>query len=182
MNQINGTKIRWQFFTWPIFILLFCMLFAPYCTLIFSLLDGKFILSEWLSDFSISVFVCLVLAIPFIILYILNLHFFGKIICVLNSDGIHHANGLIKWDDITKIEYEIVLPSRGRSSRENAYCHSVIYTKKETIKLIHTPLYFIFKVKKHKPSIDAKLSKGSKWTFGLIIAAFIIIPIVPFSK
>lgn len=182
MDQINGTKIRWQFFTWPIFIFLFCMIFVPFSIFVFDLYEGKFIFSEWLSDLSISVWVCLVLAIPFIILYILNLHFFGKIICVLNSDGIHYENGLLKWEEITNIEYEIVLPSRGRSSREHAYCHSVIYTKKETIKLIHTPIYFIFKVKKYKPSIDAKLSKCSKWTFGLIIAASIIIPIVPFSK
>lgn len=179
MDQINGTKIRWQFFTWPIFTFLFCMILAPFTILIFDLYEGKFIFSEWLSGLSISVWVCLVLAIPFIILYILNLHFFGKIICVLNSDGIHYENGLLKWEDITNIEYEIVLPSRSiTSSRENRYCHSVIYTEKETIKLIHTPIYFIFKVKKYKPSIDAKLSKGSKWTLKFIIAALIIIPLI----
>lgn len=184
MDQINGTKIRWQFFTWPIFILLFCMIFVPFTILIFDLYEGKFIFSEWLSGLSISVWVCLVLAIPFIILYILNLRFFGKIICVLNSDGIHYENGLLKWEDITNIEYEIVFPGRRLwKSRENRYCHAVIYTEKETIKLIHTPIYFIFKVKKYKPSIDAKLSKGSKWTIRLIILASIIIPfIVPFFE
>lgn len=96
--------------------------------LCFSLSMGEFNLSKWTSDLLISVEVCLGFAIPFIILSLLNRRYFGKIICVINEDGIHHKDGLTKWDDIVKIEYEIELPG-GVVKKENLFCHSVIHTK-----------------------------------------------------
>ena len=107
LREIVGDKIRWQYFTWPLLILLFCMILVPYCIFVFSLSMGEFNLSKWTSDLLISVEVCLGFAIPFIILSLLNRRYFGKIICVINEDGIHHKDGLTKWDDIVKIEYEI---------------------------------------------------------------------------
>ena len=179
LREINGDKIRWQYFTWPILILLFCMIFVPYCIFVFSLNMGGFNLSKWLSDLLICAEVCLVFAIPFIILSLLNRRYFGKIICVINEDGIHHKDGLIKWDDIVKIEYEIELPG-GVVKKENLFCHSVIYTQKQKITLIHTPIFFISKVKKHTPSIDAGISKRSKWLIGSIIVLLVIaVPIIP---
>lgn len=179
LREIVGDKIRWQYFTWPLLILLFCMILVPYCIFVFSLSMGEFNLSKWTSDLLISVEVCLGFAIPFIILSLLNRRYFGKIICVINEDGIHHEDGLTKWDDIVKIEYEIELPG-GVVKKENLFCHSVIHTKKQRITLIHTPIFFISKVKKYKPSIDAGVSKNSKWMIGFIIVMLVIaVPIIP---
>jgi len=179
LREISGDKIRWQYFTGPILILLFCMIFVPYCIFVFSLSMGGFSLSKWLSDLLISVEVCLGFAIPFIILFLLNRRYFGKIICVINEDGIHYKNGIVKWEDITKVEYEIELPG-GVVKKKNLFCHSVIYTKKQKITLIHTPIFFISKVKKYKPSIDVGISKNSKWMIGFIIVLLVIaVPIIP---
>ena len=30
LREIVGDKIRWQYFTWPLLILLFCMILVPY--------------------------------------------------------------------------------------------------------------------------------------------------------
>ena len=133
-------------------ILLFCMIFAPYCIFVISLSMGEFNLSKWLSDLLVSAEVCFGFAIPFIILSFLNRRYFGKIICVINEDGIHHKDGLIKWDDIVKIEYEIKLPG-GVVKKENSFCHAVIHTKKHRTVIFHAPIFFISKVKKHKPYI-----------------------------
>ena len=179
LREIEGDKIRWQYFTWPIVILLFCMLFVPYCIFVFSLYAGNFNLSNWLSDLFVSFEVCLVFAVPFFILSVLNRRFFGKIICVINEDGIHYKDGLLKWDEILKIEYEIELPG-GVPKIERLFCHSFIYTKKDKIKLVHTPLFFVSRLKKYKPSIDAKVSKNSKWMIGFIVVLLVIaVPIIP---
>jgi len=181
LREIVGDKIRWQYFTFPILISLFCMFFIPYVMFVLYLSAGEFNLSEWLSGLLLSTELCLVLASPFVILSLLNRRYFGKIICVINEDGIHHKDGLIKWDDIVKIEYEIELPG-GAVKKENMFCHSVIHTKKEKITLIHTPLFFISKIKKYRPSIDAGVSKNSKWVNGFCIVLLIIaVPIIMLS-
>jgi len=179
LREIAGDKIRWQYFTWPLLILLFCMLFVPYCTFIFSLYSKNFNLSNWFSDLFVSVEVCLILAVPFIILSVLNRRYFGKIICVINEDGIHYKDGLIKWDAIVKIEYEIELPG-GVVKKENLFCHAVIYTRKEKINLIHAPMFLISKVKKYQPSLEAKVSKNSKWMIGfMMVSLAVAVPVIP---
>ena len=178
LREIDGEKIRWQYFSWPIVILIFCMFFVPYCILVFSLSAGDFNLSNWFSALFICVEVCFAFSIPFVILSILNRRFFGKIICVINENGIYYKDGLLKWDEILKIAYEIELPG-GVVKKENLFCRSVIYTRKEKIKLTHTPMFFISKVKKYNPSLDAKVSKKSKWMIGFIIVLLTIaVPII----
>ena len=177
--EIVGDKIRWQYFTWPLLILLFCMIFAPYCIFVISLSMGEFNLSKWLSDLLVSAEVCFGFAIPFIILSFLNRRYFGKIICVINKDGIHYQDGLIMWEDIAKIEYEIEFPG-GVVKKENSFCHAVIHTKKHRTVIFHAPIFFISKVKKHKPYIDASVSKSSKWMIGFFIASLVIaVPLIP---
>lgn len=179
LREIDGEKIRMQYFIWPILILLFCMFFVPYCMLVFSLGAEDFDFSNWLSTVFVSVKICLVFAIPFVILSVLNRHCFGKIICVISPSGIHYKDGLVKWEDITKVEYEIELPG-GVPKLERLFCHAIIYTKKENIKLVHAPMFFISKIKKHNPLFDVKISKSSKWMIGFLIVLFIFaIPLIP---
>lgn len=40
LREIVGDKIRWQYFTWPLLILLFCMILVPYCIFVFFLEHG----------------------------------------------------------------------------------------------------------------------------------------------
>ena len=63
---------------------------------------------------------------------------------------------------------------------ENLFYHSVIHTQKQKITLFHTPIFFISKVKKRNPSIEAGISKRSKWLIGSVIALLVIaMPIIP---
>ena len=179
LKEINGTIIRWQYFTVPIIILLFCMLFVPYCMLIFTLGDNSFEWSKWLSDLLISVEVGVCFAIPFIILSVLNRHFFGKIICVINEYGIHHKDGLTKWNEITKIEYEIEWPG-GTVAKQYRYCRAIIYTKNDNVVLPHAPMYVLSNVMKYSPSTTARVSKNSKWVVGFFIVILVVaVPLIP---
>ena len=90
LREIVGDKIRWQYFTGPLLILSFCMIFVPYCFFVFSFSTGEFNLSKWFSDLLVSVEVCLGFASLFIILSLLNRRYLGKIICVINEYGIHY--------------------------------------------------------------------------------------------
>lgn len=172
LREMEGDKIRWQYFTGPILILLFSALAFSYCIFIFELFTGNLDLSKWLSDALSGILLCVVLMIPFIVLYILNSLFFGKIICVMNHEGIHYKNGFVRWSDILKIEYEPQPPSRNGYH----YSHAIIYTKEENIVLVHAPLLLLCKAKKYCPHIDAHVSKDAK----SIIAFYTVVLIVAF--
>ena len=110
LKDIQGIKIRQQYFTIPVFIHYVMMLFVPYCILIFSMRFGIFNMQEWLSSVWISVWVCFCFSLPWVILKFLNTAYFGKGICVLTENGIYYKDGFIEWNRISKIEYIIDLP------------------------------------------------------------------------
>ena len=179
LKDIEGKKIRWQYFTPPLILLAFCIIFFPYCLLIVSALDGKFEFLEWISDLWISIKICGILSIPFILLYFLNSHFFGKIVCVINDKGIYYENGFKPWREIEKVEYEIDF-SGGNRIR---YCHAVLHTKKGKIPVMHAPLHILSTIKKFKPDLTAKVSKNSEELLVIIfVAFFILVPIIGLLK
>ena len=124
------------------------------------------------SDLSIGVWVCFCLSIPFLILSALNRRMFGKIVCVLNEDGIHYKDGFVRWNEIVKMEYEIDIPSR----TNHQFCRAIVYTSKEEIVMQHAPLFLLSKVKKQNPDIQTGVSKNSKWMVGFLLVALLIIP------
>lgn len=180
LREIDGDKIRVQYFTWLILIFIWCAFFVPYCMLVFSLQMGDFDLSEWLSGLIISLEVCIGFSIPFVILSILNRNFFGKIVCVLDKDGIHYKDGIIKWNDVVKIEYEIEFPGGASQEKIRRWCHAIVYTKKENIVLFHAPLFLLPKLRKYDPDIKVSVSKNSKWMVVFFILVLVII--VPFVR
>ncbi len=176
LKEIEGKRIRWQYFTAAFLIVGFVMVFVPYCLLIFSLMDGDFVLAKWLSDVLITVEVGIAFCLPFVPLYVLCRLWFGKLICVLNADGIHYKDGFVKWQDIQKIEYEIDMPSR-TSFR---CCRVLLYTKNETIEIRHAPMCLLSAVKTFAPALSAKVSKNSKWmVVGILIVMFGVVPLIP---
>ena len=178
LKHIQGEKIRRQYFTGPIVLLASLALFIPYAMLVFTVALDKFELSTWLSDTWISVWLCLVFSAPFVILSIFNRRFFGRLICVVSEKGICWEDRTVGWNEIDKIEYEINLP--GSSRKENRFCYAVIYTKNETVVLLHAPLLLLSKAKKYSPSIRASVSKSSKWMIGfMIVVMLIVVPLIP---
>jgi len=177
LRETEGKKIRWQYFTSPIIFLISCPIAAAYWTFVIYLVKGELDILGFLSDVFPIILVCVFFAIPFIVLAVLNRYCFGEIICVMNEDGIHHKDGVTKWSEIEKIEYEIQVYGSSSRSIDN-WSLAVVYTKKEKIFLLHAPLFILYEVRKHSPGIDAKVSKSSKWLIGLIIASIVILPFV----
>ncbi len=175
LHEIVGDRIRWQYFTVPILMINFIAIFVPYCILIFSIPMGNFDFNEWISNALTSVLAFFVLSVPFIILSLFNRCYFGKIICVINDDGIYHADSFVRWNSITKVEYVIKLPHRFMN---NHFCHAIIYTRSEKIILDHAPLSILSCVKKYKPELSAKVSNNSKWMIAILLIGFIIIPFI----
>ena len=180
--QMNGRKIRRQYFTVPVLMHYVLMPFVPYCILIFSIQLGKFNMQEWISSIWMSVWICFCFSIPWVILKILNKACFGKIICVLTEEGIHYKDGFIEWNRITKIEYIIDRPSRYTYCLERERkCRAIVHTEYETITLLQAPHSILRSVKKFQPQIKTQLSNGSKWLIAiLVLLSIILVPFIPF--
>ena len=122
LKCIQGKKIRRQGFNIPL-IILYSMMFAiPYCIFAISWCVGKLDTYGSPTTFGTSVLLCFLFSVPFLVLRSLNKHFFGKIICVLDEEGIYYANkGKLCWDSIEKIEYVIDSYCDVKFFRRNKY-------------------------------------------------------------
>ena len=180
LKNIKGKKIRCQYFTIPVLIPYVIMFLVPYCIFVFSIRMGEFDMREWLGDLWISVYLCFIFSLPWIVLKILTRLCLGRIICVLDDDGIHHKGGFIAWDRVERVEYVIDVPPRYNID-PNQKCRAVIHTENESIILLQAPLYLLRCIKKSHPKIRAKLSNGSKWLIGVLAAlALLAVAVIPF--
>jgi len=117
--------------------------------------------------------VAAVISLPLAVLSRFNRHRFGKVICVMNAGGIHYGGGVIPWKNISRIEYDVYIPSRRRYEP----CRATVYTKYDSYVLVHAPLHIISAAKKYSPFIEAGLSQASKVRltfFAFAIAAGIL--------
>ena len=65
LREIEGVKIRWQYFTAPLLILGIVAIWAPYAIFVLELYADSFNFSNWLSDVLwVSVWVCFVFSVP----------------------------------------------------------------------------------------------------------------------
>ena len=158
LNRIKKKKIRRQYFNAPLIILYSLMLWIPYAIITFSLCDGDANFYEWPSVISMSLLICFSFSLPFLILRTLNKHFFGRIICALNEEGIFYSNeAKIRWETIQKIEYVIDSRLRYKNDKGNSY-RLIIYTQgNKHIVLNKVPIYIISVIKKYRKNIDIKL-------------------------
>ena len=175
LRDIEGVKIRRQYFTAPLLILGIVAIWAPFIIFALEFSAGNFNFSKWLSEVLwTGVWICFVFSVPFLILSPLNRRLFGKIVCVLNEDGIHYKDGFVRWNEIVKMEYEIDFPSG--FIKHYRYCRAIIYTSKEEIVIQHAPLFLLSKVKKQNPDVQTGVSKSSKWEVGFFLVALALIP------
>ena len=174
-KSLRGVKIRRQYFNVCIFFLL-CFALGVFQSFTFiPLIEGYFSFSEWRENLA-SPLALMVLSAPLIFFSILNRFLFGKIVCVLNEEGIHYKYGLIRWDRIVRIEYQIASYSKNPRYHQHA-CIAVV-CKNTTIKIQSAPLYILSAAKKFRPNIKTKIDKTIWLTLITITAAPIIIPLV----
>ena len=160
LKYVNGKKIRWQFFTVPLVIHFFIMLLLLIIFLTFSLDNNTFEPLKWLTESLTTVGVTVFFALPWVLLMVLNHHFFGRIVCVLSDKGIHLKDGIIKWEEIKGAEYTIANQSRHRYRAERS-SRVTIFTSKGSITILHAPIYILWAMKKHKKDIKIGLSRSS---------------------
>ena len=180
LKNVNGKKIRRQGFVIPLTILYSMMFAIPYWIFAISWCLGKIETYGSPSTFWTSVLVYFLFSIPFLILRCLRKNFFGKIVCVLNDEGIYYASkGKLCWNSIEKIEYIIDSKPRYKSDSGKTW-RVIIYTYGgKHIVLEKAPLYIIPSIKKYQKNLDVKLiGAGSLLPPALIMA--VILAVCPF--
>lgn len=175
LATLPGKRLRMQFFTFPLVLILGFFLILLYMMWIVMLLLGELIFSEMLKLTLLVALLCAPVVLLCTVLLVLNHYFFGKIICVLGKDGIAHKKGFIRWNRIKRIEYEIHLPGRHQYLWE--YCRAVIFTGAGQIGIDHAPLCLLFFAHKLHPEIPMGLGKECKRD--LLIWA-VILALLPF--
>lgn len=165
--DINGTKIRWQYFTVPIYIIWgMCFLTVVSFLICFSLKEGK-AFYDMLGDIADVWFTMVIVTLPVALLAVLNRLFFGKIICVLDESGMHCKEGFIRWEDISEVAYNIDLPGK-RSWGNSSATVTGKYINGQSFEILlnHAPHYLLYKVKRLRPDINAHFTKDSFiWIF-----------------
>ena len=157
-------------------ILYSAMLAIPYSIFAISWCMGKFDVYGVPATFWTSVGVCFVFSVPFLVLRLLNKHFFGKIICVLNEEGIYYANkGKLCWDSIEKIEY--VIDSKPRYNGDSGKTWKVIlYTHGgKHVVLEKAPFFILSSIKKYQKSFDVKVIGASALVPPVLLMATILL-------
>ncbi len=170
LKDLIGERIRHQYFNFPIYIFLSILLLAFEIVTFIPLFESDFNFNKWTEDIFASVFTITIFIAPCIVFSVLNRFFFGKIVCVLNDEGIHYKDGLIKWNDILSVKYNIT--HIGRFHFRPAYIDVVC--KNKTIQIESVPLYMFSIVKKF--NVDIKI-KNDKMIW-VIVTTIIITPII----
>lgn len=170
LKNLNGVRIRHQYFNFLIYILLTILIVVIEMVTFIPLFEGNFNFGKWAEDIFTSIFTITIFIVPCIVFSVLNRFFFGKIVCVLNEEGIHYKDGLIKWNDIVSIEYNITAVSRihFRPAYIDVIC------KNKTIQIESVPLYMFSTVKKFNADIKTKKDK----MIWVILATIILAPII----
>ena len=176
LKDIDGKKIRRQYFNAPLIFLFSFMIAIPYLITVFSLAMGKYEQYALPSTLKSTVLVCGVLSLPFWILRALNKRFFGNIICVLNEEGIHHPKGMLKWDAIEKIEYALDAKPRYKSDPSSAF-RAIVYYAQGTKHLVleKAPISILSRIKKYRKDVDARIEGGASFLPTVLILSAIVI-------
>ena len=180
LKCIQGKKIRRQGFIIPLTILYTMMFAIPYAIFAISWCIGKLDTYGSPSTFWTSVLLCFLFSVPFLVLRLLNKYFFGKIICVLNEEGIYYANkGKLCWDSIEKIEYAIDSKPRYKSDSEKTW-RVIIYTHGgKHVVLDKAPLYIISSIKRYQKSLGVKIT-GARSLVSPVLLMTAILSLCPF--
>ena len=170
LKNISGAKIRRQYFSFLIYMLFSVLIAVVEVVTFVPLFRDNFDFNKWVEDVFTSVFIAAIFIVPCIVFALINRFLFGKIVCVLNEEGIHYKDGLVKWCDILCIEYNIT--AVGRFHFRPSYI--AVVCKKRTIQIESVPLYMFSVAKQFDSDIKTRIEK----MFWIIVVAIIILPII----
>ena len=165
LNQINGTKIRRQYFNFILYTFLATLL--PIVPMIFILECEKqnvSIWSSWNLFGSIAAEALPTIAtfiLPLFILSVCSKFIFGKTIAVVEQNGLYLDNVFIPWEDIKAVEYNATHFSR--FNFRAAYITITVAPAKKreySVEVKSFTLYGLRKLKKHLPHQTVRWAKG----------------------
>ena len=157
LKNISGQKIRKQYFNFTIlcFFTVFLTIFAVMITMSFV---GRFYFEAMIKVLPLMAVAFGICLTPLIFLSLLNKFMFGKIIGVIDENGIHLENDYIRLADIESVTYSPRTPRRYRV----VHTFATIKTSKYDVDVLHFSLYALRYIKKQNPDIKIKLDKDGK--------------------
>lgn len=174
-EKVEGYKVRWQFFGVFVYMFLYMALAVVYAVLVMMILDSSYTNEMALEFILTAAYLFGMIIVPLSVLAVIN-RFIGITVCVLNENGINYKDRLIKWKDITKVEYEIDLPL-GNHGLGQCNC-ATVFTKDEEIEIRHAPFYILSKIKEYRTDIKVGYTKLSRNFLIAVTAIGLILPII----
>ena len=182
LEEIEGKKIRWQYFNTFIYIMLAFIPAVPVMIIAQELRKGNLNIWNIIVEMSGATPVMIVMygifIGPFVILSIFNRFSFGKLLGVVTEDTLFLENREIPITDINKIVYHPRIMTR--RSISFSYATIFIRTKANNMKpldVVHFPMYGLKEIKKYNK--DIKLS-CDKYIWFLILCPTVISAILGF--
>ena len=164
LEEIEGKKIRWQYFNTFIYIMLAFIPAVPVMIIAQELRKGNLDIWNIIVEMSGATPVMIVMygifIGPFVILSIFNRFSFGKLLGVVTEDTLFLENREIPITDINKIVYHPRIMTR--RSISFSYATIFIRTKANNMKpldVVHFPLYGLRKIKKYNKEIKLSCDK-----------------------
>ncbi len=173
MDNIKGTKIRFQFFDSIIYAYIAIILFIfIIITEFFLIMDG--FLFQKILEILYTCLKLLLIITPLIPLSILNKFFFGRIICIISEDGIYYEDRLIEWNELSNLRY--IIPdylsrrfwrfySSGKKTARIEASYKGIGIPK-IVDIMSAPFYSLFVIKRYSPKTKIK-------GFKILLVAFV---------
>ena len=165
LNQINGTRIRKQYFNFILYVFLATLL--PIIPMIFILKCEKQNISVWNSWHllwntitealpTIAAFI-----LPLFLLSVCSKFIFGKTIAVVEQKGLYLDNAFIPWEDIKSVEYNATHFSRFHFRAAYITITVSPARKREyVVEVSNFTLYGLRKLKKQLPKQTVRWAKG----------------------
>jgi hypothetical protein len=165
LNQINGTRIRKQYFNFILYVFLATL--PPIIPMIFILECEKQNISIWNSWHllwnittealpTIATFI-----LPLFLLSVCSKFIFGKTIAVVEQKGLHLDNVFIPWEDIKSVEYKATHFSRFNFRAAYITITVAPARKREyVVEVSNFTLYGLRKLKTHLPPKNVRWAKG----------------------
>lgn len=175
LRGIDGVKLRWLHFNFYFYFMAACMPMPLILILVSDALQGT-LTPQSLMELIKFAPACVIALVPFLIVSLIN-RVIGKVVCVINDEGIHHPDGFIRWNDVEKVEYEARMLSKYGTKGlhdPNHFCHAKVTCRGEDVLIMHVPATILLHIRRHAPEIPAKMSKRSK----LLICFWALFPAV----
>lgn len=176
-KNTDGYKIRVQYFNYFLFAEFCGFLMVLTMLIMNTILDGVGTKINSPAEIVSAFLVFAVLTSPVWILSLLNRRFFGKVVCVVNEEGIIYQNKIMKWEKIEEIKYQISLPSWSSNIKRGGSYARIIGNNLD-IQIKSAPSMLLGKAKKYNKNVKANLKKSSILILTMVPLAVIVFAVV----